>query len=146
MSYTERFTEGHKVLAAIAYSGVTTEQNTSWISLQNYHRAVVMIICNNVTTTLDADIEVSNTGSGNGTNVFTLKSATQLTSGDDTAKVAFEIRSEELSKPVGASSDEYEFIRVETTPDGSGTYTVIVLGISPRTKPVGVSEWDEVVD
>lgn len=144
MTYTEQFTEGHKLLSVNFYAGVTTEQNTTFVSLQNYHRAVVLVWASNVTTTLDIDIEVATDASATG--LHTLKSATQLTSGDDAARVAFEIQSEELSKPTGASSQEYDYLRVETTPSGSGTYMVAVIGISPRYKPVGVSEWDEVVD
>lgn len=145
MSYTEEFAEGHKLLSVNFYSGVTTEQNTTFVSLQNYHRVAILIWASNVTTTLDADVEVSTTGLAD-SSLHTLKSITQLTSGDDAARVAIEIQSEELSKPTGAPSVEYDYLRVETTPSGSGTYMVAVIGISPRYKPVGVNEWDEVVD
>lgn len=143
MSYTNQFSEDHKLLAQVHYAGVTTEQNTSWISLQNYHRAAIVISASNVTTTLDADLEIATDSSATG--LFTLKSITQLTSGDDNARVVIELQSEELSKPTGASSKEYDYIRLETTPNGSATYTVTVWGLQPRMSPVGVTEWDEVV-
>lgn len=141
--YTERFSEVHKLLAAVSYDGVSSEQNTSWISMQNYRRVAVIIVTDVVGTDFNADVEVSNTGTGAGTNVHTLKSITEITA--DEANVCIEIRDEELSKPTGATSDEYEFIRVETTPDGTCNYVVLVFGLEPRYAPVGTAEWDEVV-
>lgn len=143
MAYTERFSEVHKLLAAVSYDGVTTEQNTSWLDGSHYHRYAVVIITDAVGTDFNADIELSNTGSGAGTNVHTLKSITELTA--DENNVVIELRGEEFSKPTSASSDEYRYFRVETTPDGACNYVVLVFGISPRYAPVGVSEWDEVV-
>jgi hypothetical protein len=143
MSYTEQFSETHKLLAQVHYSGVTTEQNTSWISMQNYHRAAIVISTSTVATSLDADLEIATDASATG--LFTLKSITQLTSSDDNARVVIELQSEELAKPTGASSKEYDYIRLETTPSGAATYTVTIWGLSPRFAPVGVTEWDEVV-
>lgn len=143
MAYTERFSEVHKLLAAVSYDGVSTEQNTDWLDLSHYHRAAIVIITDVVGTDFNADIEISNTGIGAGTNVHTLKSITQVTA--DEANIVIELRGEELSKPANASSDEYRYFRVETTPDGTCNYVVLVFGISPRYAGVGVSEWDEVV-
>ena len=143
MSYTERFSESHKLLAAVSYDGVTTEQNTSWISMQNYRRVAIVIVTDLVGTDFNADLEISNTGTGAGTNVHTLKSITEITA--DEANVVIELRDEELSKPALATSDEYEFFRLETTPDGACNYVVMIFGIEPRYAPVGVTEWDEVI-
>lgn len=143
MAYTERFSESHKLLAAISYSGVSSEQNTSWISGSEYHRYAIVIITDVVGTDFNADLEISNTGTGAGTNVYTLKSITEVTA--DEANIVIELRGEELVKPALASSKEYEFFRLETTPDGSCSYVVMIYGIEPRFAPVGTAEWDEVV-
>jgi|SRR5690554_1644124 len=141
--YTQRFSENHKLLAAVSYNGVTTEQNTDWLDMSHYRRAAVVIITDVVGTDFNADIEISNTGTGAGTNVHTLKSITEVT--DDENNIVIELRDEEFSKPANATSDQYRYFRVETTPDGACNYVVLVFGIEPRYAPVGTTEWDEVV-
>jgi len=141
--YTQRFSENHKLLAAVSYNGVTTEQNTDWLDMSHYRRAAVVIITDVVGTDFNADIEISNTGTGAGTNVHTLKSITEVT--DDENNIVIELRDEEFSKPANATSDQYRYFRVETTPDGACNYVVLVFGIEPRYAPVGDTEWDEVV-
>lgn len=143
MAYTERFSEVHKLLAVQSFTTASTEQNTNWLDGSHYHRYAIVIRTDVVGTNFNADIELSNTGTGAGTNVHTLKSITEITA--DEATVCIELRGEELSKPANAPSDEYRYFRVETTPSGNCNYTVMVFGISPRYAPVGVSEWDEVV-
>jgi len=143
MTYTQQFSEYTKLLSHNIYEGVTTEQNTTFVNIKNYRRLAIMIVTLDVGTTLDADVEITTDGVSAG--LHTLKSITQFTSGDDAAKTVIEIRDEELSKPTGASSQEYDWVRVETTPSGAATYTVSVFGIEPRYLPVGVTEWDEVV-
>lgn len=143
MTYTQRFDEYAKLLSCNIYEGVTTEQNTTFVNVKNYHRLAIIIKTLDVGTTLDADVEISTDGVTGG--LFTLKSITQFTSGDDDAKTLINVRSEELSKPTGASSQEYDYVRVESTPSGAATYVVMVFGLEPRFAPVGVTEWDEVV-
>lgn len=143
MAYTERFSEVHKLLAVQSFTTASTEQNTNWLDMSHYHRAVVVIRTDVVGTDFNADIEISTSGVGAGANVHTLKSIDEITA--DEATVCIELRAEEFSKPTGAPADEYRYFRVETTPDGNCNYTVMVFGISPRYAPVGVSEWDEVV-
>lgn len=141
--YTERFDESAKLLADVGYSGVTTEQNTGFINIANYRRVAVVIKAIAVGTTLDADVEITTDGVSAG--LHTLKSITQLGGSDDAAVVLINIRDEELSKPTGASSKEYDWINIETTPSGSCTYVVLVFGLEPRYSPVGNTDYDEVV-
>lgn len=143
MTYTQRFDEYAKLLADIGYTGVTTEQNTGYINIKNYRRIAVIIKALTVATSLDVDVEITTDGVSAG--LFTLKSAVQLGGSDDADVVLINIRDEELSKPVGASSAEYDWINIETTPSGAGTYVVLVLGLEPRFAPVGVTEWDQVI-
>lgn len=143
MAYNERFDEYVKLLADVGYSGVTTEQNTGYINIKNYRRIAIIIKAINVTTTLDADLEITTDGVSAG--LKTLKSITQLTGGDDADCVLINLRDEEMSHPDSASSVEYDWINLETTPSGSATYTVLVFGLDPRSKPVGATEWDQVI-
>jgi len=143
MTYTQRFDEYTKLLSCNIYEGVSTEQNTSFVNVKAYRRIAIIIKTLDVGTTLDADVEITTDGVTAG--LFTLKSMTQLASGDDDEKVLINVRDEELSKPTGASSDQYDWIRVETTPSGAATYVVMVLGLEPRFSPVGISDWDQVV-
>lgn len=143
MPYNQRFDEYTKLLSCNIYEGVTTEQNTTFVNVKNYRRLAIVIKTLDVGTTLDADVEITTDGVTAG--LFTLKSITQLASGDDDEKVVINIRDEELSKPSGASSDQYDYIRVETTPNGAATYVVMVFGLEPRYAPVGTTEWDQVV-
>lgn len=143
MTYTQRPDEYMKLLSHNIYEGASTEQNTTFVNIKNYRRLAIVIYTLDVGTTLDADVEISTDGVTGG--LHTLKSITQLTSGDDDAQVIINVRDEELSKPTSASSSEYDWVRVETTPSGACTYTVSVFGIEPRYSPVGTAEWDEVV-
>lgn len=143
MAYTQRFDEYTKLLSKDVYSGVTTEQNTTFVNVKNYRRIAIIIQALAVGTSLDADVEITTDGVTGG--LFTLKSITQLGGSDDSDIVLINIRDEELSKPSGASSEQYDWIRVETTPSGSGTYVVLVLGLEPRFSAVGTTEWDQVI-
>lgn len=141
--YNQRFDEYAKLLADIGYSGVTTEQNSGYINIKNYRKIAIIIKCINVTTTLDADLEITTDGVSAG--LKTLKSITQIGSGGDASCVLINLRDEELSKPDSASSSEYDWINLEVTPNGSFTGTVLILGLEPRFAPVGATQWDEVV-
>lgn len=141
--YTQRFDEYAKLLKDVGYSGVTSAQDTGYVNIANYRRVAIIIKAIAVGTTLDADIEIATDDSATG--VYTLKSITQLEAADDAAVVLVNVRDEELSKPALASSSQYDWINVETTPSGSGTYVVLVFGLEPRYAPVGTTEWDEVV-
>lgn len=143
MAYTQRFDEYTKLLSKNVYSGVTTEQNTTYVNVKNYRRVAIIIQALAVGTSLDADVEITTDGVSAG--LFTLKSITQLGGSDDSDIVLINIRDEELSKPSGASSEQYDWLHVETTPSGSGTYVVLVLGLEPRFSAVGTTEWDQVI-
>jgi hypothetical protein len=143
MTVTARFDEYVKLLADIGYSGVTTEQNSGYINIKNYRKVAIVIKAIAVGTTLDADIELTTDGVSAG--LKTLKSITQLGGSDDDNVVLININAEELAKPASATSDQYDWINVETTPSGSCTYTVLVFGLDSRFEPVASTEWDEVV-
>lgn len=142
MAYTQNFSEVHKLLAAVSYDGVSSEQNlVAFLDISNYRRVEVIIITDAVGTDFNADIEVSEVAAG--TSPFTLMSMTQATA--DEGNYIFEIRDEQLSKPSAASGDQYRYLNVETTPDGTCNYVVLVFGSEPRYAPVSATEWDEII-
>lgn len=134
------FAENFAPIDQNAFVGVTTEQNTGYVLVANYQRIAILIHALVVGTTLDVDVEIA-TSSG-AANAFTLKSITQLVAADDNAVVCIDIRPDELTNPSGASANEYRYLNVEVTPDGSATVGVIVLGI-PRDKPAPATLWTQ---
>lgn len=138
--YTTQFSETYELLDSAIYSAATTEQNLPSVGFVNaggYHRLAVVLISSVVGTNLNADVEMSTDNAG--TLVRTLKSMTQTT--EDINHVVFEIQTEELFY----NGVNYPFVRVETTPSGAATYTVLIFGINPRFAPVSTAEWDEIV-
>ena len=137
--YTERFSEAHELMSHVPADSETTEVNTGWLAMANKHRAVVLISVGDIAGagTFDVDIEEANTAAG-GT-PLTLKSITQLVAADDDVAMCIEIRAEELTV-------DYAWIQVEVTPAvGAVEFSVMVLGVTERYKPVSVTAWEEVV-
>lgn len=138
------FGENFTPIDKAALVGVTTEQNTGYVSIANYVRVAILIHALAVGTTLDADVEIATSAAA--ANAVTLKSITQLASDDDGAQICIELRPDELSNPAisGAADDGYQYINLEVTPSGSATVSVQILGV-PRNKGEASTAWDEVV-
>ncbi len=144
MSYTERFTERHELLAHIPADSETVEINTAWIAMTNLHRIVILISVGDLaaTATFNVDVEQATDNAGAGVKNITGKSITALAATDDDVPIAIEIRAEELDVAGG-----FDFIRVECTPANAAVeFAVFVLGVVPRFVPVSVTAWEEVVD
>lgn len=137
------FAEQFAPLDKAAYSGITGEQNTGYVSVAGYQRITVLVHALVVGTTLDVDVEIA-TASG-GTNAFTLKSMAQLVAADDDTLVCIDIRADEMTNPSGASANDYGYLNVEVTPSGSATVSVLVLGWSATNAPVPASLWKQAV-
>jgi hypothetical protein len=144
--YTERFTETAQLLAVTYPASYAAEQNTAFVNVGSFHRVLVLVIAGDIGTSLDVDVEIATDASA--TALHTLKSITQLTQagGDDNSPVAIEIQTEDLVKPTGASATNYEWLRVESTPNGASIYTILVFGLIPRYAPVSTTIFDEIVD
>lgn len=142
-SYTELFGENFAPLAKFSGSAVSSEQNSGYVNVGRYHRIAVVLHAILVGTTLDMDIEITTDGVSAG--LFTLKSMTQLDGNDDGSIVVAEIRTDELGKPTGASSENYDYLNVELTPSGNATFSCVVYGFVPRIGPVDASLWTEIV-
>ncbi len=143
--FTERFSEGAQLLAKINPASYSSEQNTGFVSLANFHRAVIIIHAGVLGNNVDVDIEQATNTSGSGT-VKTVDSNSKdinLTATTDNNTVSvIEIRSEELDIANG-----YDCINVEATPAGAGAiFGVQIWGIAPRYKPVATTNLDSVTD
>jgi hypothetical protein len=144
--YTERFSEGHRPIAKINPASYSSEQNTARFDMALYARVAIVYIIGAMASTavLDSDIEQSDAASGGNTKNVSGKSITQLTqaSGDSNKLVCVELSAEELDVDGG-----FHYVNVELTPATAASIVgVLVFGIEPRYKPIGVTEWDEVKD
>lgn len=142
-SYTELFGENFAPIAKFSGAAATTEQNSGYVYVGKYHRIAVVYHGILTGTTVDLDVEIATNAAA--ANVFTLKSIAQLVSADDGVIVVVEVRSDELGKPTGASSENYDFLNVEITPSGAATFSCVVYGFVPRFGPIDSSLWDEIV-
>ncbi|MCK6580352.1 MAG: hypothetical protein L6Q98_19840 [Anaerolineae bacterium] len=137
------FAENFVPIDKAALVGVTTEQNTGYVSLQNYLRIAILIHALVVTTTLDVDVEIATSDAG--ANAYTAKSITQLVAADDGDLIVIDLRPDELNNPSGGAADDgYAYLNVEVTPSGAATVGVVVLGV-PRYKGTPGTEWDQSV-
>lgn len=144
MPVTQLFSEGAAPLAVINPASYNSEQNTTLVNVAKYHRIAIVLHVGAIGTSLDADVEIA-TDSG-GTGLHTLKSVTQMTSGDPNELVVIEIDPAEMVDPTGSSSSNYDWLRLEVTPVGSVLFSAIVYGIEGRYRPEASSNWDEVVN
>jgi len=146
--YTEKFTETHDVLAAIAptaANGALGAHNTGYVSIADYHRVFAMLHVGEPAqgATLDLAVTQATDAAGTGAKVLTTaKAITQIAAADAGVYVGVEIRSEELDVTGG-----FVFLNVLVTA-GTGTYTysMVLFGIVSRYEPVGVTDWQEIVE
>ena len=145
MSYTERFTEVHKLLISENDAGLELRvTDTPWVSLQNYHRAVAIlnVIDMGAGATIDFSIRQAQDTSGTGAKAITntagttTHALTQLTQagGDVDSDCIIELR------------NGFDCVSLRIT--GAVATSVVsyrLYGIIPRFPPVGVTEWTEVV-
>lgn len=147
MPYTERFTEVHYPLA-IQYSdsfGIGTS-DSSYVSLANYHRAVLVLNVGDMaaTATLACSIRQATTTGGAGVKAITGKSITQLTQagGDGDDLICIELRTEELDVAGG-----FDCISVRVVVAAAAVeYGYVLYGIMPRFAPTATTNWVEIID
>jgi len=147
MSYTERFSEVYALLGTINPDDYSGEQNTGYVSLANYHRAVIIIHCGVIAANIDVDIEQATDTAGS--NPKSLDSAskdialTALTDSDTVSVI--EIRTEELDVDGG-----FDCINVEATVDEklqvTSLFYVEIWGAVPRFAAVATTALDSVTD
>lgn len=140
MSYTNRWTEVTNPLAELHPAAVVAASYTSYVSLANYHRAVVVMHMGAMAGTQDLALYQATDTSGTGAKAITSKSITQLTATDDNSRVAIELQTEELDVDGG-----FDCIAALQTPGGTNTLELTIYGIIPRFPPAPTTNWDEVV-
>jgi len=142
MSYTERFSERHALLASIDPASYNTEQNTGYVSLANYARAFVEIGCGVIGGNLDVDVEQASDTSGTGAKTFDSggHDMTKTATTDNNTVSGIEIETAELDVSGG-----FDCINIEVTPAGAGIFYVNIWGVCPSYPPV-THGLDEVTD
>jgi len=142
MSYTEQFSEVHALLATINPASYDAETNSGYVSLANYHRAVIIIHSGVLGGDLNVDIEEATSTAGAGAQSFDSagKDITIVDADDNTVNV-IEIRTEECD-----IADGYHCINLEITPGAGSIFSAEVWGVCPRFAPVSTTNIDEVTD
>lgn len=148
MAYTERFSEVHYPLTSEPSDAFTagTDWASTYVSLQNYHRAVVVINVGDIAAggLVDAEVLQATDTSGTGAkSLTTSKAITQLTQagGDSGSLVCIEVRTEELDVTNG-----FDCIGLYTNVrSAQAELGFIIYGIEPRYPPTGTTNWAEVV-
>jgi hypothetical protein len=141
--YTARFSEQAALLATIDPASHNAEQNTGYVSLANYHRAVVIIHAGVLGGNLDVDIEEATTTAGAGAQTFNSggKDIALTATTDDNTVSVIEIKTSELD-----IADSFDCINVEITPAGAGIFSAQIWGLEPRFKPVATTNIDSITD
>ena len=142
-SYTQRFSEVWSLLATIDPASSQAEQNTGFVSLANYHRAVIIIHVGALGGDVDCDVEqATNTSGGSaktldsGNKDITLTAVT-----DDNTVSVIEVRTAELDV-----DNRFDCINLEMTPAQAGIVSAQIWGGMSRYQPVPTTNLDSVTD
>lgn len=139
--YTERFSEVWSLLGQIRAVAATTEQNTGYVSLANYHRAMIIVIPVSLTGALDVDVEQATTTGGSGAKTVDSGGKDITVAQADTTPSIIELRTEELDV-----TGLFDCVNVEVTPAAAGYFWVGIWGGVPRFAPVSTTNLDSVTD
>lgn len=145
--YTEKFTEVHDMLAALApitANGTVGAHASGYASLADYHRAFILLHVGTPAgaSTIDVAVTQATDTAGTGAKALTTdKAITQIVAGDAGVYVGIEIRSEELDVTNGF----YSIQATVTVGTAVYTYSLVIFGISSRYEAVGVADWQEIV-
>lgn len=146
MPYTERFSEVHQVLAHEPADSQAVEVNSGFLSLANFHRAVVIISLGDMAAggQFVVNVDQATNTAGASSKALTGKSTTRLTQagGDGDDLLIIEIKSIELDVANG-----FDCINVRINPvDAAAEFALLVLGCIPRFPPVATTLVTEIVD
>jgi len=139
--YTERFSEVWSLLGQIRAVAVATEQNTGYVSLANYHRAMIIVIPVSLGSDLDVDVEQGTTTAGAGAKTVDSGGKDITVQSTDTTPSIIELRTEELDVTGG-----FDCVNVEVTPTVASYFWVGIWGGVPRFAPVSTTNLDSVTD
>ena len=139
MSYTERFSEVHELLASISpqtANGTVGEHNTGWFFAGNHHRFIIMLTNGEPggASTIDVDVEEATTQNGAGAQDI-VKAIAQQVAADAGETTLAELRTEEMDV-----DNDYDWLNIEVTVAvNTYTYDLKVFGVVPRYAPVSVT-------
>ena len=150
MSYTERFSEVHYPLVNVvpAVKSPAGEVISSYVSLANYHRAVLVIHTGAIAATGTVAVrllQATTTGGASAKGIPTTatqdKITTVLTTADANSVIVIELRTEELDVANGFDCVAIGFdVDTDTV-----AMSAILYGIEPRFMPVPTTNYNEVV-
>ena len=138
--YTNRFTEVNILLDKLDNASHAGGESTEWVSYQNYHRGVAMVITGGMAGTLDVALWQATNAAGAGAKVIAGKAITQLAGTDDQSECIIEFQTEELDVDGG-----FDFVRAQSVNGAANTYCILMFGITPRFPPGPTTGWDEIV-
>ena len=143
--YTARFSELHyPLLIENPDAVVAGTYNSVWISMEAYHRGVLLINCGDMTAgdRLDVWMQQATTVGGAGGKAIANKTITltqAIDGGNDL--VCMELQTEEMDV-----SNHFDFIRVVYRVLGTSTeLSLIYFGIEPRYPPTPTANWHTIV-
>lgn len=139
--YTERFSEVWSLLGQIRAVAATTEQNTGYVSVANYHRIMIEVLPCSITGDLDVDVEQGTTTAGAGAKTVDSGGKDITVAAADTTPSIIELRTEELDV-----TGRFDCINVEVTPGAASYFWVNIWGGVPRFAPVSTTNLDSVTD
>jgi hypothetical protein len=150
MSYTERFSEVHYPLVNVppGVKSATSEVVSAYVSLANYHRAVLVIHTGAIAasgTVVVRLIQAKDTGGTTPIGIPTTSTQDKLTStlttADANSVIVIELRTEELSVNLG-----YECVAIGYDVDtDTVAMSAILYGVEPRFAPVPTTNYNEIV-
>jgi hypothetical protein len=146
MSYTSRVSERMYPLAyEHADSQAIGTHNSACVSLQNYHRAWLVLDVGDmgVGATLDAGLQQATSTACAGVKAIAGKTITTLTQagGDGNDLVCIELQTEELDV-----DNAFDCVRFYVTIAGADVeYSAILYGLISRFKAVPTTNWTEIV-
>ena len=153
MSYTQRFSEGfNPILEENADSIAIGTHDSAYASLQNYHRAVLVLDVGDMAALATLDVQIRQAQDATGTGVKTIgdkagtgtKAITQLTQagGDGNQTICIELQTEELDV-----DNNFEHVGVRAVVAGNTVeYSWRLYAFEPRFMPVPTTTWDEIID
>jgi hypothetical protein len=139
--YTERFSEVWSLLGSIRGANASTEQNTGYVSLANYHRVMVIVIPVSLGSALDVDLEQGTDTSGTGAKTVDSGGKDITVALADTAPSVIELRTAEMDVTGG-----FDCLNVEVTPTAGSYFWCGIFGGVPRFAPVSTTNYDSVTD
>lgn len=153
MSYTQRYSEvTNPLLAEHADSMGAATYDSAWASLQNYHRAVLVLNVGDMAAgaTLAVQVRQAQDAAGTGAKAILNKAGTAnkaittLTQagGDGDQLLCIELQTEELDV-----ENNFEHVGVRAVVGVAAVeYGWELLAFEPRFAPVPTTNWDEIVD